>query len=143
MLLMGGKPGAEQRLQGAQAAKGAWEELGFQHSAEENRITGGTQAWEVFPGEVSLVRYHEPEERGLPRNSPHQGLEGGARTQQDKDPFLSCFLHSSPHTTPGIWPSCQPKCHRNGRSRDWGSQGDVPGCGQVPTCHDQGNIFLS
>lgn len=46
---MGRKPGAEQRLQGAQAAKGAWEELGFQHSAEKNRITGGAQAWEGFP----------------------------------------------------------------------------------------------
>lgn len=46
---MGRKPGAEQRLQGAQAAKGAWEELEFQHSSEENRITGGAQAWEGFP----------------------------------------------------------------------------------------------
>lgn len=71
MLFTGGKPGAEQRLQGA---KGAWEELGFQQSAEENRITGGAQAWEGFPGEVRLAGCHEPEERRLQRNSPDQGL---------------------------------------------------------------------
>lgn len=34
---MGGKPGAEQRLQGAQPAKEAREELGFQHSTEEKK----------------------------------------------------------------------------------------------------------
>lgn len=102
---MGRKPGAEQRLQGAQAARRAWEELGFQHSAEENRITGGAQAGRVFPGEVSLARCHEPEERNPPCQGL-QGVQGHSRTRT-----LLCLVSYTPPQTQHqrFGPVCHPK----------------------------------